>query len=376
MSEKHTSWYHCGRCGSLFLSPAGDVDGRLCPECGRNPSLGIEATPPDVSPNATPAAPGGNTRHPGNEEKHSLRKRKPNYFIPKLVIGWTLGLLIIIFGARKVWEDDSPIRNSHLNTAPANDAVTADDIALLNEAGPLCNQTFSGFLNAGTPEERNQFVLAPITTAARMARFYSLNPLLNIDPRTLTFTKSAVLHLPAGRAIEAQWRSTDGHQLDAVFVEENGEWRLDWDHYARFSDYPWALFLAGSGEPQGEFRLLARERLADARKDKDSISIVLYAPRFGYTNDTGFQSPEFLIPRAGKNGRLLDAAFKLEKSGNRVFGVKLPSANPEGLIRVRVKVRRVEENMERHFELEDVVACHWYSTDVPGVEIPDQPLEK
>ena len=376
MSEQHTSWYHCGRCGSLFQSPAGDEDSRLCPECGRNPSLGIEAPPRGIpAAAARPAAPVENPGQPGNEEKHSLRKRKPNYLMLKLVIGWALGLFVIVYGARKVWQEDAPIRKSRL-TAPAADAITVEDIALLNEAGPLCNRTFSGYLSAGTPEERNQFVRTPITTAARMARFYSLNPLLNIDPATLRLAGSAVLHLPAGRAIETQWNSDDGRRLDAVFVEENGEWRLDWDHYARFSDYPWSLFLAGSGEPQGEFRLLARERLAEMRKDKESISIVLYAPRFGYANDTGFQSPEFLIPRAAKNGRLLDAAFQLEKNGQRVFGVKLPSSTPEGLIRVRVKVRRVVENMERRFELEEVVACHWYSTDVPGVEIPEQPAEK
>jgi hypothetical protein len=100
---------------------------------------------------------------------------------------------------------------------------------------------------------------------------------------------------------------------------------------------------------------------------------VLYAPRFGFTTEPGFQSPEFLIKRDTKNGRLLDAAFKLERENKRVFGGKFPNNNPEGFIRVRVKVRRLEENLERGFELEEVVACHWYSVEAPGVEIPDQP---
>lgn len=46
--------------------------------------------------------------------------------------------------------------------------------------------------------------------------------------------------------------------------------------------------------------------------------------------------------------------------------------DPESLIRVRVKVRRIKDDEGSRFELVDVVACHWYSSDDPGVEIPEQ----
>ena len=209
-----------------------------------------------------------------------------------------------------------------------------------------------------------------------MADFYKLNPLLSIDPKTLNITQRAVVHLSTGNAVELNSTSTDGLQLNAVFLQEKGEWRLDWDHFVRYSKHPWPLFLAGGGEVQGEFRLLARRRLADDPKHSDTISLVFYAPRLGKPLELGSKSPEFLVARDSKNGRLLEAAFNLEKSGKRAFGVNLPSNDPEGIIRVRVKVRRVEENDERHFVLEDVVACHWYSVDEPGMEVSDQPLDK
>ena len=289
----------------------------------------------------------------------------------KLVIGWSLCLLAIVFGVRHFLHAEPDRAKPFVSQAAAKSVIPDADVELLSKVSPLCNQTFAGFLAATIPEERYQFVLTPITAAARMARFYSLNPQNQIDPRTLALTHSAVLHLPAGRAIETQWRTADARTLDAVFIEENGEWRLDWDHFARFSDYPWALFLSGSEMEHGEFRLLARERLAAERKNEDAISVVLYAPRFGNAGETGFQSPEFLIKRDTRNGRLLDAAFKLDREGARVFGANLPNINPEGLIRVRVKVRSVEIEGERRFEIEEVIACHWYSVDAPGVEIPE-----
>ena len=136
------------------------------------------------------------------------------------------------------------------------------------------------------------------------------------------------------------------------------------------------MFLAGSGDPDGEFRLLARQRLAEQRKNADTISIVLYAPRFGAPEATLTQSPEFLIKRDTKNGRMLGAAFQMEKSGQRVFDANTPNLNPEGLIRVRVKVRRFDDKGERRFEITEVVACHWYTVDAPGVDIPKPPVEK
>ena len=305
-----------------------------------------------------------------DRNKHPLRKRKRRYFMAKLVFGWLAVLTAIVFGARHLWHQDSAEAKPFVSQLPAKTTVPAEDVTLLAEASPLCSATFSSYLAANSPEERNQFVLSPISAAARMARYYSLNPLVDIDPKTLTLTNNSVIHLPGHRAIESQWRAADNRVFDAVFIEEKGEWRLDWDHYVRYSDNPWPLFLAGGGDDHGEFRLLARERLAEERKNEDAVSVVLYAPRFGYAGETGFQSPEFLVKRDTRDGRLLDAAFTLERGGKRVFGVNLPDLNPEGLIRVRIKIRRVEHDVERHFEIEEVVACHWYSVDEPGVDIP------
>lgn len=369
--ERKMSWFHCGRCGSLFQSHAGDVDDRLCQKCGFDPSHGIME-----SPGASDEAPGTDALQkselPEPRAKRSGKKRKNQHFMLKLVGGWTLVLVLIVVFARRMWHVETP-----QGRTPVADVVSAptdaqDENILLNQATPQCIRTFAGFLAAGTPEERNQYVLTPISTASRMARFYSMNPLTSIDPATISLSSSKVLKLPEGNALETHWNTEDGRILDAVFREENGEWRLDWEHFARYSTFPWSLFLAGSGDPEGEFRLLVRERLAAERRGSEAISVVLYAPRFGSPSETGFQSPEFLVSRNSRDGRLLDAAFKLASNNKQVFDAKLPVLDPEGMIRVRVKVKRSEENGERKFEISGVLACHWISTEHPGVE-PDAP---
>jgi hypothetical protein len=133
------------------------------------------------------------------------------------------------------------------------------------------------------------------------------------------------------------------------------------------------LFLAGGGAAEGEFRLLARERLADERKASKALSLVFYAPRFGHAKEVSAPSPEFLVDRGSRDGQLLETAFRLARSGKRVFGVRLPELNPDGMVRIRAKIRRVERDGRRSYELAGVVACHWYSVDEPGVEISPQP---
>ena len=375
MSAHNISWFHCGRCGSLFQSKPGDSEDRLCTKCGANPSPVILETPAAL---VTPASPAEETASPlpRRSRQHGKRAqttRSHRFFTLKLIAGWSALLVIIILGARKIWYVTPPetpaARASTKADAPP---LSEEELVFLSNAGNRCAETFSAFLAAGTPEERNQFVLSPVTTASRMARFDSLNPMTAINPQSLSPTGTSIIKQPDAKAIETHWSSKDGRTIDAVFREENGEWRLDWDHFARYSDYPWALFLAGSGPPEGEFRLLARERLAEERKNSPTISLVLYAPRFGAPAETGFQSPEFLVERVSPEGKLLDAAFKLARSGKQIYGSKLPSLNPDDMIRVRVNIKRTEVDMERKFEITRVIACHWYSVDDPGVE-PSEP---
>ncbi len=298
--------------------------------------------------------------------KRPDKEGKQQFLMLKIMGGWTVVLVLIVLGAHYFLGGKEQKNRQSPLPAVAPEVDTSNAYFFETET-PKCLREFSGFISAITPEEQNQFVLSAAPTAARMARYYTFNPLIKIDNAGLQLDNKSVLNLPEGKALETLWHSSDGRAIDAVFREEKGEWKLDWDHFIRYSDAPWALFLSGGGDSEGEFRLLARERLAEERKNAETISLVLYAPRFGNPGDVGFQSPEFLVPRKSENGKLLDAAFKMDRRGKKVFGSSLPNLNPDGMIRVRVKIRRTEVEGERKFEITQVVACHWYSLDDPGV---------
>ncbi len=364
-----TFWFHCGRCGSLFQSQLGDSDERLCAKCGSKPGLGLESSSMPSALVAALTEDGSNAMAPKRVSKADIHfLKKGRNLMLKIIVGWVLVLVVIILCARRLWREDS-VPQGAVNPLEEKNApeVSQEDRLFIERARPAYSVAFHGFLAANTQEEQNQFVLSPAFTAVKMARFYNANPFDRVDFEGVSLLQQHILQLPGLKTVETLWKTKDGRKIDAVFRVENGDWRLDWNHYARYCDHPWPLFLAGSGEPEGEFRLLARERLAEERKDAADISMILYAPRFGHPNETGFQSPEFLVKRSTPDGKLLDAAFKIAREGKQVFNSQLTNLNPDGMIRIRVNVRRFDEDGARKFEITRVIAGHWYEIDDPGL---------
>ena len=292
----------------------------------------------------------------------------------KLLLGWVLVMGLIVLAIRLIWPAETGRTTGDATRTAVKGTSGDESVVKLNQALAPCSEVLNAFLDAGTPEARNQFVLNPVSTAGPMARFYALNPLSRIDPRTVRNTANSLLDLPTGQALESLWVSTDGRALDCVFVQQKGEWHLDWEHFARYGDYPWSLFLAGDGNSEAEFRLLVRERLAQERSESSHMSLVFYAPRFGYPELIGSASPEFLLKRDSEDGQLLSAAFTKRQLGESLYGSTLPYLEPDGMLRVRVKIRRLNpaSDTAQKFELLKVIACHGLALDDPGV-IPLNP---
>ncbi|RYD35205.1 MAG: hypothetical protein EOP87_07750 [Verrucomicrobiaceae bacterium] len=300
--------------------------------------------------------------------KREVKRYKGRYFALKLITVWAVLMVALAIGGHLMWRD-KPRENKVDPVGKAVKGTLADeDYALMSRVYGKCLANLSGFLSAGTPEVRNQYVRTPVDTARRMARFYQANPFMNFDVTSIRGAGSGIIHLKDGRRLmDTRWKMTDGRSFDAVFFDEDGGWRLDWEEFVRFSEHPWLLFLSGSGDGEGEFRLFARERLADQRNEVGALRVALHAPRFGYPGEADEASTEFLVDQDSEAGRLLVQALKVRKEGGRVYGSNLPNQDPEGMVRVRVKVRRTDGSLGRSFTIEEVKACHWLSIDDPGL---------
>ncbi|WAC19400.1 hypothetical protein OVA24_19410 [Luteolibacter sp. SL250] len=374
MNDDLTAWFHCGRCASLFRTAAGPHLARRCTVCGEDPAIGLDPDAAAGSPKA-----GGGGKDPmlrlkmaevekPKFHKREVRRQKGRYFAMKLVLVWMLLMVALAVGGHFLWREQPREEPTEMVEKAARNSLADEDFAYVNRAYGKCVANLSGFLAAGTPEVRNQFVRTPLDTARRMARFYQSNPFGTFDVKSIKGTGSGVIHLKDGRKlVETRWAAADGRSFDAVFFDEQGDWRLDWEEFVRFSEHPWLLFLSEPGDGVGEFRLFARERLSDQRNEVGDLRIALHAPRFGHPGEAGEASTEFTVDQQSESGKLLLEAFRIRKDGGRVYGSTLPNQDPEGMIRVRVKIRRADGTLGRSFTIEEVKACHWLSIDDPGL---------
>lgn len=280
-------------------------------------------------------------------------------------IVWVLMLAVLAVASKYLWPD-SPTASDEDSTA-FHSSLSAEDQQLLQIQLSACSQTLQQFLANPTPESRVAHVVGGTTMIGRMTRHQQSHPIIQSEEMQELLHRD-VLRTPAGRAIETLWKLDGERMVEAVFFEdEKGEWRLDWENLVRFNTEPWALFLAGLGEPEGEFRLLAREWSGEL--EHYELGLALHIPRPDKPGETAAPLTGLVIPRDSEMGRRVLAAFEARKRNLGAFGSRLASVDPEDMIRLRVRIsRHEEEGGERTFRIEDIPACHWLHFD--GEEMP------
>jgi hypothetical protein len=368
------AWYHCGRCGLLFESGLGLDKGRICALCQQKP--GIAAAPLDEGrkPNGEKELSAFGKKGDALDEggQKAVRKKRRVNIMMRVVAVWVVVMIVLVWMRMDKSRLEFAKDNWQKSRENLAEGTMADErVAVLNQALPQCHGALAGFLTGGTPETRNQYVSDQIETAGKMATFYSRNPFPRVDAKGLRRVGQEPIRVGDEWLIETRWKGEDGLEFDAVFRRDSGTWALDWDHFSRYSDYPWTLFLSGEGPDEGEFRLLVRRVTGGDHAEEmgSRLRFIMFAPEFGKPFETGMESPEFVVDRRSDEGLLLGAAFELRNSEKGLFGTSLEPMEQDGYVRVRVRVRRVEFGGVRSFDLEKVIACHWIESDVVGHDL-------
>ncbi len=377
MSETtHKVWYHCGKCGSLFPSSFGPDEDRLCEECGSKPGTGAwpvrEKTAAPESPPEDRVGFDKVGEAADESGRKAVRKKRRTNVMMRVVIIWTFAMLIAVWlrhhYAQKVKEKE---KQEAVAGKMTTGTLADERVALLNSALPECHRALGGFLTSGSPEARNQFVVDAIDTAGKMATFYSYNAFPKVDVTGLSRSSQDIIKVGEEWMVSTRWKGKDGIEFDAIFRRDRGTWKLDWQHFNRYSEYPWTLFLSGEGPDEAEFRLLGRLRLSGDEVEQSGarLPFVMLAPEFGKPAETGMESPELIVDRRSDDGILLEAAFAARKNNETIFGEKQKAMEPPGLVRLHVRVKRLNLAGQRSFRLEKIIACHWIDTPLLGFDL-------
>ena len=294
----------------------------------------------------------------------------------KLVIGWVLLLVLIL--ALSHWLMRGPVspvdsevpESAEMPSASAVGSAGKGPIGEGVDEGDLdqCHELLERFLVAESSADRLPLVLPTEALAEKMERFYADNEALRVEVKTLELTASTLLDLPEGMTLLTRWESGDAATFDAAFRRAGGQWRLDWEHFVRYSEMSWARFHSGSGPDRAVFRLLARQRSASSEDPDNSIGVVLSGPVRRQLQMAGYSASVVGIPLSEADGQLLQKAFEMAEAGEPPFGARYRNLNPEGMIRVRVEVGREKEDGITRCRILRVLACHWLSSTASLVE--------
>ncbi len=365
------AWYHCGHCGSLFQSDYGFDEDRLCEVCHRKPGVGLWPAVNSVDPVASAKVAGfhktGDKVRIVARTPSSKNRRFRRVFLFTLI--WILILLGAV-GLRYYLTKDSDKPKILSFSDLRNNLSEKDKEKILNQVLPECDRSIRGFLSAQTIEERVEFITRSAELKAAVEAHDKDQPFAQVDASKLERTAEEWIRLGDEWMILTQWKDAEGDNVfDAVFRKEADRWKLDWPHFSRYSEASWKSFIAGEGESdQAVFRLLAKKQKdTDAPRLNDQrMMIVLAAPVWGKPEQAVTESPMISIDLSSEDGELLKAAFELREKNLTVGGSKLAPLDPEGFVRVHVKLSRDELGGEFRLILNELKTCHWIDSNRSG----------
>jgi len=400
VNEVRDGFFHCGRCGRFFRAEAGVALVRRCPHCGGDPALALsDRRDPrlpiaagdivrDMALGAEPGAAGNEAAAAESRHQHRAgHRRRVSPALRRLVIfiaAWValLGVVAVVMKVVNDRRESEELQRMNEYKRTRGDkqeglviSERVRDREFLDDVFGPCQRALTGFLQATSPEERLQWVCDPLRLTGPLSRFYQTNTAF-VPGDALENEYLGVIETSTGVIVESLWKGPEGRRIEAVFRKQDDQWRLDWEAFVRFSEVPWVMFVAGGGEEVGEFRLLARERLANERRLEPSISLVMHPPRFGVPDEPGPVSSEFVVPRLSDAGRKLGTLFRMRRDGEVPLGARVPGEDPEDMIRVRVRVRRIDDDKtRRRYEIEEVLAGHWLGIEDTGIPEPGEAEE-
>ncbi|MEP4076758.1 hypothetical protein [Haloferula sp.] len=363
--EEKAGWFHCGRCGAFFGAEVGAGVPESCPECGRDPVID-QAEMAFLQASESSEKKGSSwvnlNQGEGGSRSESGSKRKKKERSGIVVFGAIWGLILVLLAGAVKYFRGSDVEDEQLGFN-----IISEDQRLLADQIYECEGKVAGFLRAGSPESRAEFVMHPSKTLGRMTSHQHGSAYFD-DESALERSAYKVIETPVGKAIETVWKVDDGRRIEAVFfADENGKWKIDWANMVQYSEGDWSLFLVGDGNDESEFRLFARRRSEDHSGKGKVGSIVLVGPRPGLPGELGVSSPEVKVNPDSRIGRVLSKAFSERDAGKGAYGSEASSLDPKGMIRLRVRVKREGEG-ELAIVIREILACHWYDFDDLGLD--------
>lgn len=360
------SWYHCGHCGALFASTFGADETRVCSNCGLIPSTGLEAAEEDMEVKTQQQIPVPTSLKP----KVVKRRKKARQFgfvalAAALIFAWFV-VHHYIDKSVAVAEERAEKDATRLAAEEAE-----RDAAIKKAVLPLCEQTFTNFLNAEGSEWKSYIWNADESAKVLETAFATFSADLS-GTAELTNVDSRMFEVEGEQMIECLWQSEAGESYDTIFRHNgDGLWFLDAKHFFRYSPAKWDDFIAGEGTESHAFRLIVRLAPPDKYEEIDPtrLKVQIAPPPSELFADFPENYINLRLDRRSDEGLILEAMLEDSSTAGPAFGLGQLGDSDPGILRIRASIGRTGIKGFTKFRIEEIYAAHWVDTDVLGLDL-------
>lgn len=300
-------------------------------------------------------------------------KPAQNFTLVKLIALWFIALIGIAFFIKYRLDALRPPVSIVVDDNPQEDAaLLSKNIDVANQSNPLVMATANEFFQTTAPEKITQLCRKRPRLTQTIFNDAAKATLFRPESSPQLIARN-VIRIGETPMVETIWKDDRNRQVEIVFGQQEDQWLIDWESFAKSSTMPWSVFQAEKEDGEGTFRMLVRQRLAKEDTSDLLMSVMFYEPGFFHGSNLGLATPEFSVDRQSQEGKMILAALKAREEEKPIYGSMFPANDPPSTARVTVKIRRIVDDKGKSFELVDVLACHWLGIEDAGVDLTHTP---
>jgi hypothetical protein len=160
-------------------------------------------------------------------------------------------------------------------------------------------------------------------------------------------------------------RDGDRRRFEVAFVRDEGAWKIDWESYARYCSTPWDLFVSGTNQTTGDFRLYMREKRLSSLDAGVHIGLKFYPADYELKSRRNGESPTVLVRADSALGEQVLAVLGELEEEIELGDSRFRAADPEAMARVRVLLEwRTNVDGEPQLHLNEIKAGSWFAEEV------------
>lgn len=365
MTDSAQKKYHCENCNAVFNGMTPLPKDAVCTECGERPfsNSGFASVTNLAKVEDTDQSHGV----PGQDVADfvSMQKVRRKRQARMAIYLW-VGLLVVGVGLamyhQQDWGGDSVEQNEFIveNREFQKKSRIASNEAL---------KVYDKFLASKDENEESQYIVDGVSKLLLLKNHTdSISAFKPTMPLQLLMTGySDEGEYPR---VELMFKDGSSKQFEAVFWQTSDGWKLDWEHYVRFSASDWGQFLARPTQNNDqEFRLYVRRRHVGSGGSQGKLQLVFYMPSV-VGGSRLLESPQVnLASDSPIFAELNDGFDELEKVGDdRLIGHN----DSAGFLRVKATLGfEPDSEGKPKLELKSIQAQHWMEFDLATDEVEE-----